>query len=78
MTGQLRVFVALVVLVLFGAFALLSAIYCAWLTATPLAPQDLHKAQFHYYLWLVTFAITVVLSIVTLIRMIRRRKEQRP
>jgi hypothetical protein len=69
--------VALVVFALFGAFALLSAIYCAWLTATPLAPQALHKAQFDFSFWLVTFAITLALSIGATIRMIRLHRTDR-
>jgi hypothetical protein len=55
-------------------FFLLSAIYCAWLTATPLTPERLHQAQIQFYVWLAVAAVTLILSLAIVIRMIRFRK----
>jgi Na+-driven multidrug efflux pump len=75
-----RYIIALIACVLVGGFALLSAVYCAWLTATPLTPAALHHAQTGYLVWLGLFSVMVVASIVVIICMIRfhwaQRREQ--
>jgi len=69
--------VAVIILALFSIFASLSAAYCAWLTAIPLTPQALHKAQFDFCFWLVASGVTLILLTVTIIRMVQLRKTDR-
>jgi hypothetical protein len=70
---MLRYAVSLVVLGLLGVFSLLSAIYCAWLTATPLTPERLHIVQMEVYVWFAVFIVTLVTSVVIFRRMLRTR-----
>jgi len=72
-----RYIIALIAFVLFGAFAFLSAVYCAWLTATPLTPAALQHAQISYLIWLGLFGAMVIASLVVIICMIRFRRAQR-
>jgi hypothetical protein len=74
---MLKYTVSLVLLVLFGVWSLLNAIYCAWLTATPLTPDRLRSAQIDFYAWLAAFAVALIISLIMVIRMIRLHRSPR-
>ena len=66
--------VFLVILVLFAGWSLLTAIYCAWLTATPLTPERLHFVQAEFYVWIAAFGAALICSFVIIVRVIRFRR----
>jgi len=75
--GQITV--SLVLLGSLAVFCFISAVYCAWLSATPLTPGRLHQVQFEFFVWLAVAAVTFVLSVIIVFRMIRfRRASHRP
>jgi hypothetical protein len=74
---MLKYTVSLVLFVLLGTWSLFNAIYCAWLTATPLTPERLRVAQTYFYAWLAAFAAALIISLIIVIRMIRLRRSPR-
>ena len=56
--------------ILFTAFAILSTIYYAWLTATPLGPEQLRQAQGSFYGWLFTSVLALGSTVGVIVRMI--------
>ena len=66
--------VSLGLLVLFDGWSLLTAIYCAWLTATPLTPGRLHFVQVEFCAWIIAFVASLTCSFVVTVRMIRLRR----
>jgi hypothetical protein len=74
---MLKYIVSLILLVLFGTWSLLNAIFCAWLTATPVTPDRLRSAQIFFYVWLAAFAAASIICFVIALRMTRLHRSQR-
>jgi len=74
---MLKYAVSLVGVSLVGLFALFSAIYCAWLTATPLTSERLHFVQVEFFVWLGILVIALITSVVIIMRLLRSRTAQR-
>lgn len=67
------IFVLSVLAILFCAYAFL---FWAWVTATPLTPAQLSRAQYNAYVWFGLAALSLVAAVVALVWAIRlgRRK----
>jgi len=76
MRVMLKYTVSLVAVGLVGLFALFSAIYCAWLSATPLTPERLHLFQVEFFVWLSLFLLELIFSVVIIMRLLRYRGAQ--
>ena len=62
---------------LISVFSFLSAIHCAWLTATPLTPDRLRIVQLEFFLWLSAFVLSLFTAGVLIIRALRARHAKR-
>ncbi len=69
--------IILVVLILVSLFALYSAVFFGWLTATPLSPVQLKRAEYDYYCWFSLFVISFLSGIAVTARMIWLRRKLR-
>jgi hypothetical protein len=58
-------------------FCLYSYLFWTWVTATPLSPAQLARAQYNGKVWLALGAVSFVLAIVSLVVVIRSFKERR-
>jgi len=64
-------------LILISLFALYSASYFGWLTATPLSPSELRRVHYDYNCWFSVFVISVLSIIAVIARMIWLRRKLR-
>ena len=69
--------VILAALILVSLFALYSAAYFGWLTATPLSPSQLKRCQYDYYCWFSIFIISFLSGISVIARMVWLRRNFR-
>ncbi len=59
--------------ILLTFWAFLSAIYTAWLTATPGTPEQLVWRKQQFYFWAVLFCLGIPMSIWMTVRAFKRR-----
>jgi hypothetical protein len=68
---------SLFVLILASGFELYASLYFAWLTAAPLSPGQLARAQYDCYCWFAFFVVSILLSIWIAVNMVRLRRKLR-
>ncbi|HEV8607395.1 MAG TPA: hypothetical protein VGQ99_18815 [Tepidisphaeraceae bacterium] len=67
----------LVLGVLFTLFSCYSYVFWGWVTATPLTPPQLKRAQFNAHAWLILTLLGVLISVWLIVMISRRKKESR-
>ena len=75
--AMLNFMVSLVIVGVIGMFALLSTIFCAWMTTTPLTAKQLHFEQIAMYVLFGLFLAALITSGAIAIRLLRFRNAQR-
>jgi hypothetical protein len=65
------IFVLTVLSILFCGYAFL---FWAWVTATPLTPAQLARAQYNAHVWLGLAAVSLIAAVIVLIWIIRLRR----
>ena len=61
--------------VLFSLFSCYSYAFWGWVTATPLTPAQLERAQYNAYLWLVFALLGIAISVWMIVILVRNKKE---
>ena len=68
------IFVLAVLSTLFCGYAL---VFWAWVTATPLTPAQLARAQYNAYVWFGLAALSFATAVASLVWGLRRRRRKR-
>ena len=69
--------IALLFIALFAAFCLYSAAYFAWVTATPMPPEQLPSVRFSAYAWFGGFVLALFAFAGVTVRLILLRRADR-
>ena len=71
---MVKYWISLVLLIAFDAYCLYATMFFAWVTATPVAPENLKRAQMLAQNWSIAFLATSATIILLIIRMVRLRR----
>jgi hypothetical protein len=61
--------VILILQIVIGLYCLYGTAFYAWVTATPVSPEGLHRAQMLFWVWLGGFVLAFALFVGTVVRM---------
>ncbi|MCB0338927.1 MAG: hypothetical protein KDD53_04950 [Bdellovibrionales bacterium] len=74
---MIKYWLILILSVLFGTYCLYAFSYFAWVTATPVSPAALERAQMLARYWGITFLVTVVAVVAVCIRLVQLFRAKR-